>query len=161
MTTPHDGRKPGSTPDVGANPPLARGVAVSGRGIPEGSTPRRAYVSFSLEARSMLAVWLDDAPSCSKDQRDPDGWTTGAADTDFLAERLCELAHAPKVRLVRLHGAAAEWWSKIESNRKRALSKKRNEAAAAAVLKFDIPADVEELGKRAGLERVYAKGRSR
>ena len=136
-----------------------KSVRVSAEGSPR---KRRCYVSSALEARSMLAIWLDDPPACSKDQRDPDGWTTGAADSDFLAKRLAELAHAPNVDVYRLHGASAEWWSRIESNRKRAASKKRNEEAAAAVIPLlQIPEAIEEEGRRIGYARAASRGRKR
>lgn len=108
----------------------------------------------------MLAVWLDESPVVGKDQRDPDGWTTGAADTDFLAARLAELANAPNVDVIRMHGAAAEWWSKIETNRLRAESKARRVRDEGAVLAFEIPPDVEGLGRRAALDRqaIQMKG---
>jgi hypothetical protein len=110
----------------------------------------------------MLAVWLDDAPSASKDQRDPDGWTTGAARTDFLATRLAELAHAPVVDIRWLNGDAASWWSRIEQGRRRKLSKERSTEAADRVIPLlTIPPEIEEEGKRAGYERIYSKGRTR
>ena len=119
---------------------------------------RRVYASFSLEARSMLAIWLDTAPVVGKEQRDPDGWTTGAADTDYLIARLAELAHAPNVDIRKLHGAAAEWWSRIESARRSKASKARSAAVKDTIIPlFEIPPEVEALGLRLGTERYMAK----
>lgn len=120
---------------------------------------RRAYASFSLESRSMLAVWLDDEPSGKKDQRDPDGWTTGAAQSDYLAKRLAELANAPDVSLHWLIGDAAAMWSRIEQGRRRNASKAARKAVVDQVLAFDFPADLEEAGRREGAERLAGRGR--
>ena len=123
---------------------------------------RRCYVSHSIEARNMLAVWLDDAPNVGKEQRDPDGWTTGAARTDFIAARLAELALAPNVSLRWLDGAAAEWWSRIEQGRRRAEAKRKNQIATDAVIPLIvIPKDIEDEGLRVGYARAHAKGRKR
>lgn len=65
---------------------------------------QRCYASHSIDAGNMLAVWLGSPPACSKEQRDPDGWAKGVARTDFLAKRLAELAKAPEVEIVWLHG---------------------------------------------------------
>ncbi len=108
----------------------------------------------------MLAVWLDDRPNVGKDQRDPNGWTTGAERTEFLAKRLAELAHAPLVDVRWIDGAAAEWWSRIEQSRRRAVAKAANADAAAKVIPLlVIPKDVEDEGTREGYARVHAKGR--
>ena len=109
----------------------------------------------------MLAVWLDDPPSCSKEQRDPDAWTTGAARAEHLAERLAELAHAPVTRVVWVSDTAAQWWGRIEEGRRRAKSKERAQRNKDAVLAFDIPKDIEDEGRRVAADRLYGKGRLR
>lgn len=118
-----------------------------------------AYVSHSLEAGGMLAVWIDRRPSCDKQQRDPDGWVTGVSGTDYEAERLAELAHAPGARIVKLHGAAAEWWAKIDRDRRRKASRERNAAAKGAQTLIPIDPQVEELGRTAAVERALSKAR--
>ena len=118
---------------------------------------RTAYVSHSVDAGNMLAVWIDHRPSCDKDQRDPDGWVTGVTGTDYEAERLAELAKAPGARIVRLHGAAAEWWAKIDRGRRLKASKERNAKQKDAQTLFDIPADIEEHGREVGYRRTLLK----
>lgn len=105
-----------------------------------------AYASHSTEAGSMLAVWLDHQPSCSKEQRDPDGWANGVARTDFLVKRLAELAKAPNVEIIWQHGAAAEWWSRIDTNRRRSASRAKNISS-------------KEEGRNEAARRAYARGR--
>lgn len=122
--------------------------------------PRRVvYASHSVEAANMLAVWLDHRPECSRDQRDPDGWTKGAARTDFLVRRLAELAHAPNVEIVWQHGAAAEWWSRIDTNRRRAASRAKNLATKELQTLFPISEDIEEQGRIEGSLRAAGRGR--
>jgi len=107
----------------------------------------------------MLAIWLDTAPNCEKDQRDPDGWTTGAEQTPYLAERLAELANAPDVAITWMLGDAAEIWSRIEQGRRRAVSKVERTKAREAILGFDFPEHIEAEGLRAGRERIASSGR--
>lgn len=120
---------------------------------------RTAYVSHSLDAGGMLAIWLDERPSCEKGQRDPDGWVTGVAGTKYEAERLAELAKAPGATLVLMHGAAAEWWKKIDTDRRRKAARERNAAAKGAQTLFSIDPEVEELGRAAAVERLRNKTR--
>lgn len=118
---------------------------------------RTAYYSHSLDAGSMLAVWIDHRPACSKDQRDPDGWVSGVTGTEYEARRVAELARAPDVELVRLHGAAAEWWSRIHRARRLKASKERNAATKNAQTLIPISAEVEALGREAAYERTDTK----
>jgi len=114
---------------------------------------KTVYSSHSIDAGRMLAIWVDHRPSEGKDQRDPDGWVTGVSGTDYEIERLAELAKVTNARFVKLHGYAAEWWSKIQTNRRRAASKERNAKARDAQQLFAIPPDVEELGRQAAYVR--------
>ncbi len=115
---------------------------------------RTCYASHSVDAGNMLAVWLDERPSCSKEQKDPDGWCRGVERTDFLAKRLAELAKAPEVEVVWQHGAAAEWWSRSESGRKRAASKARRERLKDVQTLIAIPEDIEQEGRNAAFARA-------
>lgn len=112
-----------------------------------------AYVSHSPDSRGMLAVWIDHRPSCDKNQRDPDGWVTGVSGTEYEERRLVELTKAPAADIVRLHGAPAEWWSRIDGQRKRAASKARNAQMRDAQTLIPIAPEVEQRGRDAAFER--------
>lgn len=121
---------------------------------------RTAYASHSHTARQMLAIWLDARPSVTKDQRDPDGWSSQAPETDFAAKRLAELAKAPDVRVVWIAPQAAEWWCRIEHGRRLSVSRAHRDATKGAQPPlFEIPDEMESEGRREGYARIHAKGR--
>lgn len=123
---------------------------------------RTAYASHSKTSRQMLCVWLDERPSISKGQRDPDAWASQTPDTDYAAERLAELAKAPEVRIVWIAPQAAEWWCKIENGRRlKFLKAERERTKDIQPPLLAIPQEIEEEGRREGHDRKFTRMQGR